>query len=159
MKSGKDMHLAISFILCFEVADCLFLAAANRPRFQFFEKIVTLIVDENESGEVFDTNFPNGLHTDFGEFDTFDALNRVHRQDGGGSTDAAQVETAVLFASVGYGLCAVAFGNHYHRTAVVLKFVDIGIHAVGGGGPHRATGHANRSKRRSGLQHGQDVEV
>ena len=43
----------------------LLLAAAARPRLQFFEEVMTLIVNEDEGREVFNGNLPYSFHTEF----------------------------------------------------------------------------------------------
>lgn len=78
------------------------------------KEVVTLIINEDECGEVFHFDFPHSLHAKFGIFYALNALDVLLRKDGSGSTDRAQVEATVLFASVGNLLCAVAFGNHNH---------------------------------------------
>ena len=47
------------------------------PRFQLGEKIVALIVYEDEGGEVFYPDFPHRFHANLWEFHALDALNRV----------------------------------------------------------------------------------
>ena len=102
------------------------------------EKIVTLVIDEDEGGEVFDVDFPDGFHPEFGKVDDFLALDVLFREEGGGASGGTEVKAAVLLAGVGHHLGAVALGEHDHGGAVFLEEIDVGIHAAGGGGAEGA---------------------
>ena len=136
---------------------------AEGAAFTFFgdlgEEVVALVVYEDEGGEVFDLDFPDGFHAELGVFEEFDFLDGVLCQDGGGTADAAQVESAVLMAGVGDLLGAVALGNHDHRAAGGLELVDIAVHASGGGGTEAARGHTLRRLGRAGVVYGMVFEV
>ena len=103
---------------------------------ELLEEVIALVVDEDEGGEVFYLNLPDGLHTKFGVFHTFDALDVVLGKDGSRSSDGAEVEAAVVFASVGDVNTAVTLSEHDSASAVVLEFVNIGVHASCRGGAH-----------------------
>lgn len=45
---------------------------ASGARFQLLEEVVTLVIHENKGGEVLNFYLPDGLHSQFGIFDTFD---------------------------------------------------------------------------------------
>ena len=83
------------------------LVGASAARFQLLEEVVALVVDKDESGEVFNRDFPNGLHAEFWIFHAFDALDAALRENGSHATDGAEVETAVLLAGIGHHLTAV----------------------------------------------------
>ena len=126
---------------------------------QLLEEVVALVVDEDEGGEVFDLDLPNGFHAEFGIFDALDGLDVVLCQDGGGTADGAEVETAVGLAGVGDLLRAVALGEHDHAAAVALEEVNVGVHAAGCGGTHGAAGHAGGCFGGTGVVDGMVFEV
>ena len=105
------------------------------------KEVVAFVIDEDEGGEVFHFDLPDRFHAEFGEVDHFLALDVFFGKEGGGSPGGAKVESAMLLASVGDHLGAVAFGEHDHGGAVLLKEIDVGIHAPGGGGAEGAGGH------------------
>ena len=109
-RDGSHNHPAFSMY----AHACKLVIARRVPRFQLGEEIVALIVYEDEGWEVFYPDFPHSLHANLGEFYAFDALDRVQREHGSRSADTSQIETAMLFASVGNGLGTVSFGNHNH---------------------------------------------
>ena len=126
---------------------------------QLLEEVVALVVHEDEGGEVFDLDFPDGFHAEFGIFDALDGLDVVLSQDGGGSTDGAEVEAAVGFAGVGDLLRAVALGEHNHAAAVALEEVYVGVHAAGCGGTHGTAGHAGGRFGGTGVVDGVILEI
>ena len=106
-------------------------------------------IHEDEGGEIFYADLPDGFHAEFRVFDTLDALDVVLGQDGGGAADRAEVEATVLLAGVGHLLAAVPLGEHDHRAAVILEEIDIRVHAAGCCRAHRAAGHACRGLGRT----------
>ena len=70
---------------CINVKNVLLLASATR--FDLFEEIVALVVNQDECGEVFHFDLPDSLHAQFGIFHTFDALDIVLSQDSSRTTD------------------------------------------------------------------------
>ena len=82
------------------------------PWFELREEVVALVIDEDEGREVNDIDFPDGFHAEFRIFDARDGLDVVGRENGRRSTDGSEIETAMLAASVGDDLRAVALGNH-----------------------------------------------
>ena len=131
-RDGYENHPAFSMY----AHACKSVIARRVPRFKLGEEIVALIVYEDEGGEVFYPDFPHSLHANLWEFHTLDALDRVQREHGSRAADTSQIETAMLFASVGNNLGAVSLGNHNHGAAVVLEFVYVGVHTVGRGWTH-----------------------
>ena len=123
------------------------------------EEVVALVVHEDEGGEVFDFDLPDGFHAELGELDDFDLLDVFLGEDGGWAADAAEVEAAVFFAGFGDLLAAIAFGDHDHAAAVALKEIDVAVHAAGGGGAEAAAGHAGGGLGRAGVVHGMVFEV
>ena len=47
------------------------------PGFQRLEEVVTLVIHEDEGGEVFDVDLPDSLHAKFRILNALDALNRA----------------------------------------------------------------------------------
>ena len=90
------------------------LFAARAAGLDLLEEVVALVVHENEGGEVFHLDFPNGFHAQFGIFHAFDRLNVVLGKDSRRAADGAEIEAAVLPAGIGDLLRAVALGEHHH---------------------------------------------
>lgn len=136
---------------------------AEGAAFTFFgdlgEEVVALVVYEDKCGEVFDLDFPDGFHAEFGVFEELDFLDGVLREHCGGAADAAQIESAVLMTRIGDLPGAVSFGNHDHRAAGGLELVDVAVHASGGGGAEAARGHTLRRLGRAGVVYGMAFEV
>ena len=105
-------------------------------RLELLEEVVALVVHQNEGGEILNGNFPDSLHAEFGVLHAFNALDATLRQYGSHATNSAEVETAMLLASIGHHLSTVTLGNHNQRTAMRLELVHIGVHTVGSGGAH-----------------------
>ena len=120
---------------------------------------MTLIVNKDESREVFNCNLPDSFHAQFGVFHALNALDAALGQYGCDTADGAEIEAAVFLAGIRNSLRAVALGNHDERAAVVLELVDIRIHAVGRGRPHRTAWVAFRRLGRSGIENGMILEV
>ncbi len=68
------------------------------PQIQFLEKIIALVVDDDEGGEVLDVDAPDRFHAEILEVDAFDLLDAVLGQARAGAADRAQVEAAVFCA-------------------------------------------------------------
>ena len=65
----------------------------------------------------------------------------------------------MLLAGVCHHLCAVAFGYHHERAAILLELVSVGVHAVCRGRSHGAARHALRCLCRSCIEYGVVLEV
>lgn len=78
------------------------------------EEIVALVINEDECGEILNLNLPDSLHAQLGILEKFNLLDAVLGKDSGGAADRSQIESAVLVASVGHLLAAVALGDHHH---------------------------------------------
>ena len=61
------------------------------------EEVVAFIIHEDESGEVFHFDAPDGFHAKFGVFEYLDFFDMVLREDGGGTADAPEVTVFVTF--------------------------------------------------------------
>jgi hypothetical protein len=94
------------------------------------EKVIPLVVDEDECREVLHFYFPDGLHAEFGVFDDFDPPDVLLGQDGGGTANAPEVESAVSFAGIRHSGTSVALGHHYQRPAEGLEEVHVAVHAT-----------------------------
>ena len=123
------------------------------------EEVVALVVDEDEGGEVFHFNLPDGFHAEFGVLEEFHFLDGVLGENGCGAADRAEVEAAVALAGVGDLLRAVALGNHNHGAAGCLELVNVGVHSTGCGGTERTGRHAVGSLGRTGVVDGVILEV
>lgn len=125
----------------------------------FLEKVVAFVIDENERGEIFHRDFPYGFHAEFGIGDDFLRANVILGQQRGWATRRAEVEAAVLVAGIGYGLRAIALGEHDHGAAVGLEKVNVGVHATSRGWSERATCHSFGSFGRTGIVDRELLEV
>lgn len=50
---------------------CFLASVADGAGVEGGEEVVAFVVDEDEGGEVFDGDFPDGFHAEFGECDDF----------------------------------------------------------------------------------------
>ena len=55
--------------------------------FDLLEEVIALVVHQDECGEVFYFDLPDGFHAQFGELYAFDVLDVVLRQDSSGAND------------------------------------------------------------------------
>lgn len=78
------------------------------------EEVVALVIHENECGEVFNFNFPDSFHPEFGVFQKFHFLDAVFGENRSRTADRAEVEAAMFVTCVCYLFAAVALGYHYH---------------------------------------------
>ena len=108
------------------------------------EKIVALVVDDDEGREILHLDLPHGFHAELWVLEHLDLLDAVLREPRRRSADAAEVEAAVLLTRGGHGAAAVALGQHHQRAAGGLEGVDVGVHA-----PRR-----RRTKAPRGHAHG-----
>src|SRR6516165_10958227 len=76
------------------------------------EKVVSLIVDDDEGREVADLDLPDGLHPELGVLDRLDPGDAVLGQPRRRPADRAEVEAAVCLAGLGHGGGAVPLGQH-----------------------------------------------
>ena len=80
------LRLVYSMCVCVYAKTKLQLVA-SAARFDLLEKVVALVVNEDECGEVLNLDFPNSFHAEFGIFNAFDALDVLLRKDGSRSAD------------------------------------------------------------------------
>src|ERR1700709_2778099 len=59
------------------------------PQIQFLEKIIALVVDDDEGREILDLDAPDCFHAEFGIFDDLDLLDAVLGGFGRRSADRA----------------------------------------------------------------------
>ena len=71
---GRCLHAAFLYPAVSRESG-LFSAAAGRPRLQFLEEVVPLVVYEDECREVLHGNLPDGFHAQFGVFHALNALD------------------------------------------------------------------------------------
>src|SRR5271168_3321144 len=84
---------------------------AQSAEVQLLEKVVSLVVDDDEGREVFDLDAPDRLHAELGIFEHLDAPDAVLREPCGGAADRAEIEAAVAGASLAHFARAVALGE------------------------------------------------
>ena len=85
---------------------------ASGAGLELFEEVVSLVIHENEGGEVLHLYLPNGLHAEFGVFNTFNRLDVLLCEYSSRSADRAEIEAFVLEASVGDIDGAVTLSEH-----------------------------------------------
>src|SRR5204863_2994796 len=103
------------------------------PQIQFLEKIIALVVDDDEGRKIHDLDAPDRFHAEFGIFDDFDFLDAVLGEICRRSSNRAEIEAAVLLAGLAHRDGAVALGDHHHRSARSVELVDEVINPLGGG--------------------------
>ena len=84
---------------------------------QLLEEVVPFVIDEDEGGEVFHLDLPDGFHAEFREVENLDGLDMVLGEDRCRAAHGAEVEASVFLTRVGDDLGAVAFGKHDHGRA------------------------------------------
>src|SRR5258707_4473483 len=102
---------------------------APSPQIQFLEEIIALVVDDDEGRKILDLDAPDRFHAEFGIFHHLDLLYAVLCEVCRGPPDRAEIEAAVLLASLAHRDRAVALFDHHHRAARRLELIDAGIHA------------------------------
>src|SRR4051812_28422969 len=75
---------------CPDVSICLFAEA--------LEKIVALVVDDDEGRKILDPDAAHGFHAEIREIDDFDLEDVFLRENGGGAADGSEVKPFVLGA-------------------------------------------------------------
>ena len=123
------------------------------------EEVIALVIYEDKGGEVFDPDFPDRFHSEFGIFEKLYLLDGVLCQNGCRTSDAAEVETSVLLAGVRDGLRAVPLRDHNHGAAVFLEEIHIGIHTACSSGAERAGCHTLGRLGGTGVIDGVLLEV
>src|SRR3981081_3664446 len=79
---------------------------------QFAEKIVALVVGDDEGREVLDLDAPDRFHAELGILQHLDLPDAVLGQDGGRPPDRTEIEALVLLAGVNDLLALVGLGQH-----------------------------------------------
>ncbi len=70
------------------------------PQIQRLKKVIPLVVDDDEGGEVFYVDAPDRFHAQVFEFDALDLGDAVLGQAGAGAAYGAEIEATVLGARV-----------------------------------------------------------
>src|SRR6478609_9291363 len=85
------------------------------PQVQFLEKIVALVVDDDEGGKVDHLYAPDRLHAELRIFDALDLLDAVLGEVCRRAADRGEIEAAVLPAGFAHRGGAIAFRQHHQR--------------------------------------------
>src|SRR5882724_12463022 len=93
------------------------------PQIQLLEKVIALVVDDDEGREILDLDAPDRFHAEFGIFHHLDLLDAVFGEVCGSAADRAEIEATVLLAGLAHRDRAITFGDHYHRSARGLELV------------------------------------
>src|SRR6516225_2521919 len=78
------------------------------PEIELFEEIISLVVDDDEGGEVLHFDPPDRLHAELGVLDRLDFLDAVLREIGRRASDGSKIEAAMLAAGFAHRSRAVA---------------------------------------------------
>src|SRR6266487_6661300 len=97
------------------------------------EKVVSLVVDDDERREVAHLDLPDRLHPEFGVLEYLNLGDAVLRQPRRRPAYRAEVEAAISLACPGNGGGAVPLGQHDQRSTRSLELLDVGVHPPGGG--------------------------
>mmetsp|Transcript_89174 Transcript_89174/g.277220 ORF Transcript_89174/g.277220 Transcript_89174/m.277220 type:complete len:556 (-) Transcript_89174:395-2062(-) len=106
------------------------------------EEVVALVVHHHKGGEVLDLDLPHCLHPQLLHVQDLHPFDALRAERGRHAADGAEVEAAVLLASLGHLRGAVALANHDHGAPECLEGADVGVHAPSSGGPEGSRGHA-----------------
>ena len=71
----KTISKILSLLFFIESFSLFHTLLARSPRLELLEEVVTLIVNEDECGEVFNRNLPDSLHAQLRILYTLDALD------------------------------------------------------------------------------------
>src|SRR6478735_5134683 len=134
-------------------------SAADRTVVDLGEEVVALVVHENECREVFHSNLPYGLHSEFRESDHFLAADVILSKQSCRPSGRPQVKTAVLFAGIGHHLRTVALCQHHHRTSMGLEQIHIAVHPACGGRTKRTRWQPCRCFGWTGVIHREILEI
>src|SRR5450631_1944578 len=85
------------------------------PQIQLLEKIIALVVDDDEGRKILDFDAPDRFHAELGIFLHLDFLDAVLGQIRRRTADGGQIKSAVLLAGVAHLRRAVALGERDHR--------------------------------------------
>ena len=108
------------------------------------EEVVSLVIDEEEGGEVDDIDLPDGFHSELGVLQALHLPDVFFGQNGGGSSDGPEIESSVLLAGVGDLLGSVSLRQRDHGAALGHERPHVGVHAAGGRGAEGSRSHALR---------------
>src|ERR1700688_2243471 len=78
------------------------------PQIQLLEKIIALVVDDDEGREIHHRDAPDRFHAELGIFHHLDLLDAVLGEIGRSTPDRAEIEAAMLFAGLAHRRSAVA---------------------------------------------------
>jgi len=101
------------------------LLCQDRLKSELLEEVVALVINEDECREVLDMDLPYRFHSELRIFNALDALDVVLSKDCCRTSDRAEVESAVLVASVSHALCAISLCKHDHAAAVALEKIYV----------------------------------
>src|SRR5437763_7637091 len=85
--------------------------AVTSSQIQFLEKVVSLVVDDDEGRKILDFNFPDRLHAELRIFQRLDFLDAVLREVRGRASNRGEIKAAVLLAGLAHRRRAVALGQ------------------------------------------------
>src|ERR1700689_734730 len=92
------------------------------------EKVVALVVDDDEGGKIYHLDSPHRFHAELGVFHHLDPLDAILREARRRAADRAEIEAAMLLAGLAHFRAAIALGQGHETSARRHELVDIGIH-------------------------------
>jgi hypothetical protein len=101
------------------------------------KEIIALIINDDKSWKILYFNFPDCFHAQLWVLEYLDFADAVLCEDGGGASDAAQVESPVGFARFGYLGTAVALSQGDETPSVLHERVQVRVHTTSSCRPER----------------------
>ena len=88
----------------------------------FGEEVVALVIYEDEGGEIFNFDFPDGFHAEFGIFEQLDFLDGVLREHCDRSAYRAKVDASMPVACVCHMLGQFTLRYRHHKSLPYTMF-------------------------------------
>lgn len=118
------------------------MSVSNLP---FLEEVFTLVVNDDECGEIYHVYLPDGFHAELRVLQYFYIFNVILCENSCRSTDRTEVEASILLAGLGDHFAAVTLSEGDETASSSHERVDVRVHTSSGSRAERARRHTFRS--------------